>query len=199
MPQDDSDFQYKTFREHFPLLAVLLAVYCSLSWLSSRFGGGKAAQVPSLRSSGHSQSTAAPQRRFFLAGFTAVFVAALHGTNALKLGLVLLINYTIARSFGGTRVAPVLIWTFNIGTLAAVHWNDGFPWRDLSWQLGWLVSATLLLLLLPCAPADAGRCRTTTRACCLAGRSTSTSRCCASSRTRSTCIGHGRRRPSSTR
>ncbi|PWN97902.1 putative GUP1-Multimembrane-spanning protein essential for proton symport of glycerol [Tilletiopsis washingtonensis] len=136
--RDDSDFQYKTFREHFPLLAVLLAVYCSLSWLSSRFGGGKAAQVPSLRSSGHSQSTAAPQRRFFLAVFTAVFVIALHGTNALKLGLVLLINYTIARSFGGTRVAPVLIWTFNIGTLAAVHWNDGFPWRDLSWQLGWL-------------------------------------------------------------
>ena len=196
MPQDDSDFQYKTFREHFPLLAVLLAVYCSLSWLSSRFGGGKAAQVPSLRSSGHSQSTAAPQRRFFLAVFTAVFVVALHGTNALKLGLVLLINYTIARSFGGTRVAPVLIWTFNIGTLAAVHWNDGFPWRDLSWQLGWLVSAAALL---PSSCADARRCRMTTRACCLAGRSTSTSPCCASSRTRSICIGHDRRRLSSTR
>lgn len=87
------------------------------------------AQAISSRGANQSTSTTHPSRRIFLALFTMIYVLALHGSNSIKLILILALNYTLAKVCAGQRVyAPLIIWTFGIGTLFLVHWNEGLPW-----------------------------------------------------------------------
>ncbi|CAO1624089.1 unnamed protein product [Sympodiomycopsis kandeliae] len=114
--RDNSDFQYRSFRDYIPHLMGILILYCGISRLFTR---------------------STTKRKGFLLGSAIVFVLALHGANTLKLILVLLANYLIAKVFAGrSYLAPLLIWSFNITTLAVVHWNDGFPWSHI--VLAWL-------------------------------------------------------------
>lgn len=145
--RDDSDFQYRSFRDYVPALAAIMGVYLTLGKLASKLPslGGNSGSASSYRPL---TSTASPQvlteprrnRRAFLSVFTVIFVLALHGANTVKLLAVLLINYAIAQFLSGRKwIAPAVIWSFNIGALAAVHWNDGFQWYTLAnGQLAWL-------------------------------------------------------------
>lgn len=104
----------------------------SLSGSSATFQPSNAAVAPSPR----------PNRLRFLLGFTAIFITALHGTNALKLLAVVSLNFAVARTLGGSRIAPVALWTLNVGALFAVHWNDGFKYAKMSDALAFLVRVT---------------------------------------------------------
>lgn len=111
--RDNSDFQYRSFRDYIPALTGIMGVYLALSWLCTKRGGSQA-------------------RTAFLTCFTAVFVLALHGANTVKLLVVLGMNYALTHAVGGRPyLAPAALWTFNIGALALVHWNDGVPWSLL--------------------------------------------------------------------
>lgn len=142
--RDDSDFQYRSFRDKIPMLLGIMTGYLVLSWALTKLGAargpiGRGSSSPSTRT----QSKTRPNRKLFLYLFTTCFIVALHGVNTLKILLILLINYGLAKTLAGhKRIAPLFIWAFNVGTLAVVHWNDGFQWHKFGHgQLGWLVSS----------------------------------------------------------
>ncbi|KAJ9479482.1 Membrane-bound O-acyltransferase GUP1 [Pseudozyma hubeiensis] len=133
--RDDSDFQYRSFRDYVPALIGIMGVYLLLSKLFTLLPSPTSAQYTRVGSN-TSSSNAAPSvksnRIVFLTVFTAIFIFALHGFNSLKLLLVLAINYGLSKAFGGTRIAPAVAFAFNIGALFAVHWNDGFEYSAIS-------------------------------------------------------------------
>jgi len=139
--QDDSDFQYRSFRDYVILLTIIMGVYLAISKIVSNLPSfSKREGYRPLTSTSTSTSKPSPNRLPFLLGFISIFVLALHGSNALKIISILGINYGLAKSFGGKQIAPVLIWSFNFGMLVAVHWNDGFGWSKFLPPLGMLVS-----------------------------------------------------------
>ncbi|SNX87280.1 probable GUP1 - Multimembrane-spanning protein essential for proton symport of glycerol [Melanopsichium pennsylvanicum] len=136
--RDDSDFQYRSFRDYVPALVGIMGLYLVLSKAFTllprssssnrytRIGGTRAATSPK------------PNRIPFLTVFSAIFIFALHGFNSLKLLLILATNYGLAKALGGTRIAPVVFFSFNISMLFAVHWNDGFEYSHMSPTLSFL-------------------------------------------------------------
>jgi len=115
-----------------------MVLYIAISQISERIGSRASYQSigrPLLRHN----------RTAFLTIFTSIFILALHGTNTLKLLLACYINYAIATKVSSTSYAaltPFLIWTWNIGLLFLIHWNEGFAYKDIASGLSWLVSAS---------------------------------------------------------
>lgn len=147
--RDDSDFQYRSFRDYVPALVAIMAVYVALSKLFSllpSFGGrtaesGSNGYRPLTAPSSATQHSPRRNRLLFLHVFSAIFILALHGANTAKLLTILLVQYGLAHLVAGYRwLAPMCLWAFNISALAAVHWNDGFQWQTIgsSGQLAWL-------------------------------------------------------------
>jgi len=58
-------------------------------------------------------------------GFVLIFVTALHGVSAIKVLLILFINYKIGKSLPRSYV-PAATWIFNIGTLFANELCGGY-------------------------------------------------------------------------
>ena len=129
--RDDSDFQYRSFRDYLIPLTAIMGVYLLVS--KAFAAAGKSSTYQRVGSSTSNFLPPAPKNRHaFLMLLTAIFVLALHGTNTLKLLFVVLANYVLANTLGGRSVlAPVAIWLFNVGTLFAVHWKEGFRYSDL--------------------------------------------------------------------
>lgn len=76
--------------------------------------------------------------------FTLVFsilaITGLHGTSILKIGLILLINYAIAKRAGNLpTLGPILTWTFNAAILFLNETCDGYHFASLSEHLVFLV------------------------------------------------------------
>ena len=59
-------------------------------------------------------------------GFGLIFITVLHGTSALKVLLILFINYKIGKSLPRSYV-PTVTWTFNICILFANELCGGYP------------------------------------------------------------------------
>lgn len=137
--QDDSDFQYRSFREYFPLLALVMIIYLCISQISERITSSESYRVigrPLLRYN----------RKTFLTVFTSVFILALHGTNTAKLLLACCVNYAIATKVSSSSYAaatPLFVWTWNVGLLFLIHWNEGFSYGSIASGLAWLVSRIL--------------------------------------------------------
>lgn len=129
--RDDSDFQYKSFRDYVPVLVAVMLVYLLISKLSERLG--RPAQYQ-----GVSAKTIRPHRVVFLCCFTAVFVLTLHGLNTMKLLAVCLVNYGLTQALGGSVFGLIAAWTWNVGALFAVHSYDGFQFASLSSNLAWM-------------------------------------------------------------
>lgn len=141
--RDDADFQYRSFRDYVPALAAIMGLYLVLSKAASLLPGLSGTVCRPLNSPGLADPRSEPRRnrRAFLCIFTAIFILVLHGANAVKLLGVMLCNFLLARALAGRKwVAPAVIWSFNIGVLAAVHWNNGFQWHTIgnAGQLAWL-------------------------------------------------------------
>jgi len=71
------------------------------------------------------------QRASFDYAFAFIFLAALHGVSALKVLLILRINYQIGTTLP-RRWVPSATWIFNIGTLFANELCRGYRLRDLA-------------------------------------------------------------------
>ena len=140
--RDDSDFQYRSFRDYVAALVGIMGVYLALSKLFTLLPASTSAKYTRVDGGNTSNNshlaTARPNRIAFLAVFTTIFIFALHGFNSLKLLLALVANYGLAKSLGGKRIAPAVAFTFNIATLFAVHWNDGFEYSRISPLLSFL-------------------------------------------------------------
>ncbi|UZJ52944.1 hypothetical protein CBS101457_002264 [Exobasidium rhododendri] len=139
--RDDSDFQYKSFRDYFPVLTLVMIVYVAISKGLEHLG--RQGSYQSLN-----RTLIRPHRKLFLTLFTFAFIVTLHGTNAMKLLLLCSINFAIVKIINLTTyspIAPLVIWTWNVASLFAVHWNNGFSYATFSQSLAWLDNYTGLM------------------------------------------------------
>lgn len=136
--QDDSDAQYRAFRNNVPALSFLVLVYVSLKSVYTRFA---TRSVPGT-----------PNDKTFLVSFNILFailyLIGLHGTSTLKIFIILTANYYIGKSFAGSRAGPIITWIFNILILFANERNDGYLFSSLHPSLAPLVSKPSSLLAL---------------------------------------------------
>ena len=139
---DNSDQQYATFRDNVPYLFVVLTLHPLLrrlyDFIRNTGPTPSAKPIPdsadSLESSAAESSTAdgrMNQRISFDVGFSVIFLLALHGFSALKVLLILYINYTLVTGLRKEYV-PMVTWIFNIGILFANELGKGYPYSDIA-------------------------------------------------------------------
>ena len=141
---DNSDQQYATFRDNVPYLLIVMTLHPLLRRIYDSFYNiASSSSSESLSNcngndsptGSASQSLAADgrlnQRISFDVGFSVVFLLALHGFSALKVLLILYINYTLATRLRKDYV-PVATWVFNIGILFANELGKGYPYSDMA-------------------------------------------------------------------
>jgi hypothetical protein len=76
----------------------------------------------------------------------------LHGTSAIKVLIIVSLNYLLAKKtiFMG-KAAPVAYWTFNIAVLFLNEWFGGYKFGNVHESFEWLVRGSLQ----GCAVVDA--------------------------------------------
>lgn len=156
--RDNSDFQYRTFRDSIPVLFSLITCYLVLSFLvewgfRKLSAGQRRGRYAPLAPGSHSDNdtrlsssspSRRPGRRAFLALFSAVYLFISHGTNVTKLLMCCSVNYVLAKRLAGLQfVAPAVIWTFNIAALYLVHYFNGIPLAQYGSFFALLVSIDL--------------------------------------------------------
>ncbi|KAF9459023.1 MBOAT, membrane-bound O-acyltransferase family-domain-containing protein [Collybia nuda] len=121
---DNSDAQYRSFRNNIPVLTVLACVYLFVKFIWV----GMAA--------------APPQNNLYLIPFNLVFsvlmLLGLHGTSCIKIFIILTVNYAIAKICKGSKIGPLLTWIFNGAVLFANDRYNGYPFGDISPALQFL-------------------------------------------------------------
>ncbi|KAF8224335.1 MBOAT-domain-containing protein [Tricholoma matsutake] len=123
---DNSDAQYRSFRNNIPVLTVLSWVYLfvKFAWVA--------------------REAAPPPNKLFLMPvtlfFSALFIIGLHGASIIKILIILTINYIIGKVCHGSRWGPTLTWLFNCLVLFANEKCDGYRYGDLLPALGFLDS-----------------------------------------------------------
>jgi protein-cysteine N-palmitoyltransferase HHAT len=137
--QDLTDAQYSTFRGNVPYLAILLfgqpllrRLYDSLWPSPTRNGPSKtngSPYIPAIEADARLN-----RRASFDFGFAFVFLTAMHGVSALKILLILYVNFSI-----GTRLPrkfiPAVTWIFNVSILFANELCGGYKFADIASSL----------------------------------------------------------------
>lgn len=95
---DNSDQQYRFFRDNFPLLMGLIFLHYSIRRITT----------PLLHIN---------KRTYFDFGFGLIFLCAAHGTNSLRILIFVLINYLISKFVPNYKLALGLTWFYGILTL----------------------------------------------------------------------------------
>lgn len=134
---DNSDAQYASFRDNVPYLLIVLILHPPLrkafefiykpdSSLSRKTPHERLA--PSDHTSADDRKL---QRLLFDLGFGILFIMALHGFSAVKILIILYINYNIATQLRREYV-PAVTWIFNIGILFANELGKGYPYSTIA-------------------------------------------------------------------
>lgn len=122
---DNSDAQYRGFRDNIPYMALLLMLHPLLRRAYERFSCSKKGTTvlsPDVRLN---------QRITFDAVFAVVFLIALHGISAVKIFAILFINYKIPRALPKPSAA-ITTWIFNIAVLFANELCRGYPFANIA-------------------------------------------------------------------
>ncbi|KAF9223226.1 MBOAT-domain-containing protein [Gyrodon lividus] len=118
---DNSDAQYRAFRNNIPALAFLALIYVALKSLYTQ---------SAIRS-----TSAVPTEKTYLVPFTISFailyLIGLHGTSTIKIFVILTTNYHIGKGFGGSRAGPFVTWIFNFLVLFSNERNEGYHFSSL--------------------------------------------------------------------
>ncbi|RDW78553.1 putative glycerol:H+ symporter (Gup1) [Aspergillus mulundensis] len=124
---DNSDAQYSGFRDNIPYLLVLLVAHPSLRRIYEYFTRASNASATNNATSIAAAGDARAARRIrFDYCFALVFIIALHGISAIKVLIILYLNYKIAKCLP-RKYVPVATWSFSIGTLFANEFCGGYP------------------------------------------------------------------------
>ncbi|KAL5048263.1 hypothetical protein BDW71DRAFT_178248 [Aspergillus fruticulosus] len=124
---DNSDAQYSGFRDNIPYLLILLVAHPSLRRVYEYFTRTSSAPTANNTTPVVAAGDARAARRIrFDCCFALVFIAALHGISAIKILVILYLNYKIAKSLPRQYV-PAATWSFGIGTLFANEFCGGYP------------------------------------------------------------------------
>lgn len=153
--QDNSDAQYSNFRDNIPYIFLVLTLHLLLRRLYDHFVAAASPKQPkeSAASAGQagqqiisktveaSSRSSFDQRLRFDVVFSVLFIFALHGFSAPKIGVILSINYLLATRLPREHI-PVATWIFNVGILFANELNQGYKYARIA----------KLLFLRPSAP-----------------------------------------------
>ena len=137
--QDNSDIQYRGFRQNIPYLVILVIVHPLLRKVYDAFW--RADTYTKVRPSagsgltmGLTVSAAADarlnQRISFDVPFSIIFLFALHGSSVFKIVFILYINYNIAKRLPRAYV-PAATWLFNVGILFANDLCNGYSFGTI--------------------------------------------------------------------
>ncbi|THV05151.1 MBOAT-domain-containing protein [Dendrothele bispora CBS 962.96] len=130
-PLDNSDSQYRSFRNNIPILALVAGLFITLKFAWSR--------LYSL-TNGHSSQNDRFHLISFNVFFSILFLFGLHGASVIKVIVILLLNYYIAKTCRSSKLAPILTWLFNIGILFLNDRYNGYRFSDLTPSLAMLDS-----------------------------------------------------------
>ena len=123
---DNSDGQYGGFRDNLPYLAVVLVLHPLLRRVSEYLTG-----IPTSTKHSSDATIRFNSRVKFDFVFALVFITALHGFSALKILIILYINFIIATLLPKSYI-PATTWVFNVATLFANELAHGYPFADLA-------------------------------------------------------------------
>ncbi|KIY43881.1 MBOAT-domain-containing protein [Fistulina hepatica ATCC 64428] len=143
---DNSDVQYRSFRDNIPYLAVAFTffVLSKIAWRRLKLG------------SSISNLDLIPLN--FVWSLIAVLI--LHGASSVKVILILSINYLIGKVCRGSAAGPVLTWIFNVLILFLNERYSGYEFKHIvpplsfldSWWQGmyprWYISFNITMLRL---------------------------------------------------
>ncbi|KAF8339791.1 MBOAT-domain-containing protein [Cantharellus anzutake] len=124
---DNSDMQYRSFRNNFMSLLFLSSVHLISSKLYTKC-------VHAGPSPYSQNSTRAP----FLLITSISLIFILHGASALKILGILILNYLLTKSSAGQRYGVYVAWSFNIFILFANKHYDGYRFESLHASLAFL-------------------------------------------------------------
>ncbi|KAG5643093.1 hypothetical protein DXG03_001589 [Asterophora parasitica] len=121
---DNSDAQYRGFRNNFWLLTFLANAYLFIKFI----------WVTSARSP--------PDNNVYLIRYnlacSLLFLTGLHGSSILKILFILTLNFLVARLCKGSKAGPVLTWVFNAAVLFANDRWNGYRFGDVLPSLAFL-------------------------------------------------------------
>lgn len=132
--QDNSDAQYRAFRNNVPALAILILIYVALKCVYTRFAA-------------RSTSGTLADKTYlvpFINLFATLYLIGLHGASALKIFIILAVNYSIAKLSAGSRAGPIITWIFNFLILFANERYEGYLFSSLHPDFASLVSESFL-------------------------------------------------------
>ncbi|KAK4195094.1 MBOAT, membrane-bound O-acyltransferase family-domain-containing protein [Triangularia verruculosa] len=118
---DNSDAQYRTFRRNLPAMAMLLLFHPLLRKVWNFVTGSKSVK----ENSAEGVEMRFRQRTGFDYVFALVFLVILHGFSAVKVLVILGLNYGVGKSMP-RRYIPAATWVFNICTLFANELCSGY-------------------------------------------------------------------------
>ncbi|KAJ3996688.1 MBOAT, membrane-bound O-acyltransferase family-domain-containing protein, partial [Lentinula boryana] len=127
---DNSDSQYRSFRNNIPILTAVAALFLSLKYFWSKLCN--VSQVPT------DNLHLLPLN----AVLSTLFLLGLHGSSILKLVAVISINYVVAKTCKSSRLGPALTWAFNIGILFLNDRYNGYQFGEIFPSLEFLVRDT---------------------------------------------------------
>lgn len=105
---DNSDAQFRGFRNNVPYLLAAMSVHL----LTPRL------LLLGRRSNNHPVGSAFA---IYNLAFSLVFLTVLHGSSILKILIQVSLNYLIAKQFASSKWNPILTWTL---ALASLWWNE---------------------------------------------------------------------------
>lgn len=112
--QDLSDTQYRIYRENFPLLSIGLSIFVLFSNFIRRNFPDK------------------PYSRILFYNFISIgFLIFVHGSASLIVIGIALINFTISRVFGKSKLLPIVTWVFNGFILWTSYIYSGYKFTHL--------------------------------------------------------------------
>ena len=152
---DNSDKQYAGFRENVPYLFIVMMlhpllrkVFDAVYDVSGRSADSSSkpkanGKITAVNSEPTTANIRLDQRASFDFGFCLLFLIALHGFSALKVMVILYLNFLIATQLR-RKYVPVVTWIFNISILFANELGQGYPysavadailpWSSASWE-----------------------------------------------------------------
>ncbi|KAF7513233.1 hypothetical protein GJ744_010629 [Endocarpon pusillum] len=137
---DNSDSQYSSFRENIPYMAVVVLVQPLLRRVYNVVFPSPAASHDAVRSikdeATKKKDLASADDRFvqrssFDLYFALIFLAVLHGFSALKILLILYINFNMATRIPKEYI-PTTTWVFNIGILFVNEFCHGYHYARVA-------------------------------------------------------------------
>lgn len=131
---DNSDLQYRGFRDNVPYMALLLVLHPLLRRTYDYFRSNRdlnhANGTKDSNAGLYAANARLENRITFDLGFAIIFLIALNGISSLKVMLILYLNYQIPTKLP-KRYIPIVTWTFNIGVLFANELCEGYRFASL--------------------------------------------------------------------